>query len=80
QALGLVYHAPTRSPWTDKKMLKKILMILAIIALAAISLKLIGSVFTLAFVAIRVAAGVGLIVLIVWLIKTQLGSSPRSRF
>jgi hypothetical protein len=61
-------------------MLKKILMILAIIALAAISLKLIGSVFTLAFVAIRVAAGIGLIVLIFWLIKTQLGSSPRSRF
>jgi uncharacterized membrane protein YdfJ with MMPL/SSD domain len=66
--------------WTDKKMLKKILLVLAIIALAAISLKLIGSVFTLAFVLIRLAAGIGLIVLIVWLIKTQFGSSPRSRF
>lgn len=59
-------------------MLKKILLILAIIALAAISLKLIGSVFTLAFVLIRLAAGIGLIVLIVWLIQTQL-TSPKSR-
>ena len=80
QALGLVYDAPTRSPWTDTEMLKKILLILAIVALAIISLKLIGSVFTLAFVLIRVAAGVGLVVLIVWLIKTQLRSPPRSRF
>jgi hypothetical protein len=59
-------------------MLKKILLVLAIIALAAISLKLIGSVFTLAFVLIRVAAGIGLVVLIVWLIQTQL-TSPRRR-
>jgi hypothetical protein len=58
-------------------MLKKILLVLAIIALAAISLKLIGSVFTLAFVLIRVAAGIGLVVLIVWLIKTQLSSPSR---
>ena len=58
-------------------MLKKILLVLAIIALAAISLKLIGSVFTLAFVLIRVAAGVGLVVLIVRLIKTQLSSPSR---
>ena len=59
-------------------MLKNILLVVAIIALAWIALGLIGSVFTLAFVAVRVAAGIGLIVLIVWLIKTQL-SSPRSR-
>jgi hypothetical protein len=60
-------------------MLKKILLVLAIIALAAISLKLIGSVFTLAFVLIRVAAGIGLVVLIVWLIQTQLASPRRGR-
>jgi hypothetical protein len=60
-------------------MLKKILLVVAIIALAWIALGLIGSAFSLIFVLIRLAAGIGLIVLIVWLIKTQL-SSPRSRF
>jgi hypothetical protein len=60
-------------------MLKKILYVLAIIALAWIALGLIGSVFTLAWVAIRVAAGIGLIVLIVWLIRTQL-TSPTRRY
>ncbi len=59
-------------------MLKSILLVLAIIALAWISLGLLGSVFSLAVVLVRVAAGIGLIVLIIWLIRTQL-SSPRGR-
>jgi hypothetical protein len=59
-------------------MLKSILLVLAIIALAWIALGLLGSVFSLAVVLVRVAAGVGLIVLIIWLIRTQL-SSPRGR-
>jgi hypothetical protein len=64
-------------------MLKKILLVVAIIALAWIALGLVGTVFKLGFVLVRLAAGIGLIVLIVWLIKTQLtssGSGPRSRF
>ena len=64
-------------------MLKKILLVVEIIALAWIALGLVGAVFKLGFVLVRLAAGIGLIVLIVWLIKTQLmspGSGPRSRF
>ena len=59
-------------------MIRSILLVLAIVALAWIALGLLGSVFSLFYVLIRVAAGVGLIVLIVWLIRTQL-SSRRSR-
>ena len=61
-------------------MLKKILYVLAIIALAIVALGVLGTALKLAFVLVRVAAGIGLIVLLVWLIKTQLSSSPRSRF
>jgi hypothetical protein len=60
-------------------MLKNILLVLAIIALAWVALGLLGSVFTLAWVAVRVAAGIGLIVLIVWLIRTQL-TNPSRRY
>jgi hypothetical protein len=59
-------------------MLKNILLVVGIIALAWLGLGLLGSVFKLAFVALRLAIGVGLVVLIVWLIKTNM-RSPRSR-
>ena len=65
-------------PEDAEAMIKSILLVVAIIALAWIALGLLGSVFSLFYVLIRAAAGIGLIVLIVWLIRTQL-TSPRSR-